>query len=413
MSKRPSLPAPVPVLAPAADAWELWDLAGAAPRVTQAGLTAPRDSDLPEGTVVLLPARELFTFPLWLSADDESLLPDMLQLQLERRGLSPKAKDLTLSHMVPVWRDNGRHLVRATVLPAKFPPDLCFTNAPRYEPGVDALPMPADSLVFWNELGHIVLAVTRGEIVLHAQSLGSDQFTPDVLIELTCVLTSLEGQNVLGELRQAVLWDAFTPEAIPALERLTGLPVRRQPKPAPRLPGVASGLTPPAVVGARLARTRNAQRRTVIKALVALYACLALAAGAQLAWLKWQETDLTRSLARDQAVVDMATETAQRWKALAPALDPVNYPLEQLLHCAALLPADGVRFTTFQQDTNGILVAGEAQNAPLAFKYNDDLRAAKELAAFTWEMGQPTLVNNVSAKFRIDGKKGGNRARSK
>ena len=411
MSKRAATPAPVPLLVPGPDTWELWDLAATPPRVTQAGLNPPTAADVPEGTTVLLPVHEVFTLPLWLAADEESLLPDMLRLQLERRGLAPKSNDLTLSHMVPVVRESARTLVRVTVLPSKFPSALCFTTAPRYEPVADALPFPEDSLVLWRELGRLVLAVTRGPVVLHAQALGDGNVTPDVVVELTCILTALEGQLVLGDLRRLVLWDALPREEVERLEHLTGLSAQRETRPAPQLGALRSGLTPAAVLAARQARTRSRQQRNIVKALVALYACLAVAAAGHLAWLKWQESTLTSSLQRDRPEVALATETAQRWKALEPSIEPANFPLEQLLSTATLLPNDGVRLTTFQQDQNGLLIEGEAQNAPAAFKFHDDIKARKELKAFAWNMGQPALLPNDSAKFRIEGKKGGARAR--
>src|SRR5690554_6942544 len=50
-------------------------------------LETPRHAAPTVPTNVLLPAVSMAAIPLWLQGDDETLFPEMIRLQLERRGL--------------------------------------------------------------------------------------------------------------------------------------------------------------------------------------------------------------------------------------------------------------------------------------------------------------------------------------
>lgn len=411
MSQRNTQPEAKPVLVPGPETWELWDFARTPPAVVTPGIQSLLDTAIPEGTVVLLPTREIFTFPVWLATTDDASVPDLLKLQIERRGLTTRGGEPSPHRWSVIHRTPEATLVLATVLPTRFPDALALTEAPNYFPAATAWPFPPDSIVLWRELGRLSCAVTRGSTLTHAQTLGGADLDADTIAELGCLLISLDAQGVLGSPGAIVVWDPLPAAQLDALSARVQLPARVAPRPTPQLPSLVHPFQPAAVTEARNRRAARQRRRLYAKAAIAIYALLLIAGAVHLTWLQIAHGRLAADVRRSKPTVDLVTSTARRWEALAPAIQTQSYPLEQLFHCAAVLPAEGVRFTLFQQDANGIIIAGEALNAPAAFKFADDLKANQALAGLKWEMGQPKLLPNDSAQFQLEGKKGAGRAR--
>ena len=65
--------------------WELWSFSESKKAHFVRRLSTP--ADVPGETVVALPAERTVTFPAWLATSDRTVIPEILHLQLEKRGL--------------------------------------------------------------------------------------------------------------------------------------------------------------------------------------------------------------------------------------------------------------------------------------------------------------------------------------
>src|ERR1700755_869747 len=94
--------------------WELWSFPENKRGTFVRRLSTP--SEVPGEMVVSLPAEYTFTFPAWLATSDRAVIPEILHLQLEKRGLLNKnSGDSTVDYRVIETREN-QSLAIATVL---------------------------------------------------------------------------------------------------------------------------------------------------------------------------------------------------------------------------------------------------------------------------------------------------------
>src|SRR6202042_418337 len=112
--------------------------------------------------VVALPAEYTFTFPAWLATSDRAVIPEILHLQLEKRGLLNKnSGDSIVDYRVIETREN-QSLAIATILQPEFPKELAFERVKRFEPSAYAFALPQDRLIIWREQSRLTVAATRG-----------------------------------------------------------------------------------------------------------------------------------------------------------------------------------------------------------------------------------------------------------
>jgi hypothetical protein len=99
--------------------WELWDFAENKRANFVRRLSNP--SEVQGEMVVSLPAEYTFTFPAWLATSDRAVIPEILHLQLEKRGLLTKnSGDSIVDYRVLETRDS-QTLAIATILQPEFP----------------------------------------------------------------------------------------------------------------------------------------------------------------------------------------------------------------------------------------------------------------------------------------------------
>jgi hypothetical protein len=381
--------------------WELWTF----PENKQAQfvrrLSTP--SEVPGEMVVALPAEYTFTFPAWLATSDRAVIPEILHLQLEKRGLlSKNSADSVVDYRVIETRDN-QSLAIATILQAEFPKELAFERVKRFEPSAYAFALPQDRLIIWREQGRLTVAATRGRDAVAVQVLGDRELSETAALELKCIAFQLEAQHLCERFLGVTLWGEFTVEESERLQHHLGLKVTRDAVPPPNLPQIRSKLLPPEVSSLHERRRRRRQIRSGIGMLAAIYVLGVLGLVGSIYWQRRVAEDLRRHIQEQSPTVSAIQGTAERWLQVELAVNPKLYPVEVLYQVAGLLPHDGLRLTAFEIQNGKVSIRGEASTSPAAFKFAEDIKAKPELQMFSWQMASPILRPDGRAEFTIEG----------
>lgn len=382
--------------------WEVWAAEGAQARLIGTCDTPAAAGASPQ-SVLALPLRQVFAVPLWLATSDPALMREMIFLQLERRGLSAghSAREMIFDYRVVASVEN-KTLVLAVAVPATLPAHLCL-DVRASEPSARLLPLPPDEFTLWREDGRLALAVTRGGELAYFQALGDGSFTPAAVRELQCVKLQLEAANVIARARGVTLWGDFAPGEVSAVGEALGLRVAAAPRPAPALPRDWMDLAPASVrQGRKVAQTRS-RTFAIASAAAAVYLLFLLVLVARLTWFYIEAGRIEAGLQAGSGEVAGIKATAERWNALAPAVDPASYPVE-LLYRTRPSPDEGVRFTAFSTGVGTITIQGEAASPTAATRFVARLTKSGDLRSYKFEMPtQPVTPINANTTFEIEG----------
>jgi hypothetical protein len=386
----------------AVDEWEYWTFTDNKRPHFVRRLNSP--SEIHTQMVVALPTRCTITYPAWLTTSDPTVIPEMLHLQLEKRGLLGKNGSGSATHYRVVETRGNQTLAVATILQPEFPKELVFERAQRYEPSAYTFPLPQDRMVIWRERGRLAVAATRGPEPVVMQVLGDDTLSETAALELKCIVFELESQQLCDRLLGITLWGQFSVEEAERLERSIGLKVIRDAVPPPDLPKIRSRLMPPEV---HLLHERRRHRSRIIAGLAWLAALYVIGVIGMIGYILWQRRaaeSLRAELEQQEPTVTAIQATAQRWKQIEWAVNPKLYPVEILYQVAGLLPPDGLRLTALEIQNGKVVIHGESSTAPAAFKLAEEIKAKADLQMFTWQMPSPTLRPDGRADFTIEGK---------
>jgi hypothetical protein len=381
--------------------WELWDFAENKRANFVRRLTNP--SEVQGEMVVSLPAEYTFTFPAWLATSDRAVIPEILHLQLEKRGLLTKnSGDSIVDYRVLETRDS-QTLAIATILQPEFPKELAFERVKRFEPSAYTFALPQDRLIIWREQSRLTVAATRGPDAITVQVLGDKELSETAALELKCIAFQLEALHLCERFLGITLWGEFTVEESERLQRHLGLKVTRDAVPPPNLPKIRSKLLPPEVSYLHEKRRRRRRIRSGIAWLAALYVLGVLGLIGYIYWQGHVANDLRQNIRQQTPTVSAIQETAERWRQIELAVNPKLYPIEVLFQVAALLPPDGLRLTALEIQNGKVAIHGEASTSPAAFKFAEDIKAKPELQMFIWQMTSPILRPDGRAEFTIQG----------
>lgn len=390
------------LLRPVEKAWEVWAMDENPPRMA-CTCSVPAEAQASPQSVLAMPLRQLFAVPLWLATKDPALMRDMILLQLERRGLAGRSPQEAVFDYRTVRSTETQTLVLAVALPGALPEELCLNHLSRFEPSARTQPLPPDELVLWREEDRLVLAATSGREMAYFQALGGEHLTESVIQELLCVKLQLEANLVVDGFRGLTVWDGFSAAELSKAGEALNLPVKNAKRTEPALPEKEMDLIPVPVRQAHRIEKAGRRKKKLITTATAIYlgllGCLAL----YMAVLRLQCNSIETELKRNQSLLTEIRSTAQRWDSLEKAISPESYPVELLLRCSRLLPANGVRFTLFSIHDDRISIQGEAKDAPSAFKFAEDLKRSKDLRDYHWQMPQPRILPNDNAEFQIEG----------
>jgi hypothetical protein len=383
------------------DQWELWSFSESKKAHFMRRLASP--AEVPGETVVALPAERTVTFPAWLATNDRTVIPEILHLQLEKRGLLNKSSgDSAVDYRVIDTRGN-QTLAVATILQSEFPPELTFERVSRFEPSAYTFPLPQDRLVIWREKGRLTAVATRGRDPVAVQVLSDAELSETAALELKCIALQLQSQHLCDLFLGITLWGEFTAEESERLEKYLGLKVTHDAVPPPSLPAIQSKLLPPEILALHARKRRRRQIRSAIGLLAALYIFGVLGLVGYIYWQRIVAEHLRRRIEGQTPTVNAIQSTAERWRQVEWAVNPNLYPVEILYQISGLLPHDGLRLTGIEMQKGKVTVRGEASTAPAAFKFSEDIKAKPELQAFTWQMPSPTLRPDGRAEFMIEG----------
>jgi hypothetical protein len=381
--------------------WELWNF----PASRRAQFVRRIESPKMAGgqVVVALPLRQTVSYATWVPTADRQVVSEMVQLQLEKRGLVRRqSADSSLDiRILEVQED--RSLALAIVLLPDLAPELAVENAVRFEPEPFTLPLPQDRLIVWRERQRLAMTISRGRDPIHFQVLSAEEVSGESVNEIRCILLQLESQHMINELLGLAVWGDFTDAEVELLQQGLGLKTFRESLPPPSLPATPSKLLPPQV---SVLHEKARRRRRVRRLIAAAAGAYLLAVLAMIGYIFWQQhriTELQNQLSAEHPTVAAIQGTADQWRKVEWAVDPKMYAVELLHQVADLLPPQGMRLTAFQIEKGKLIIRGEASTAAAAFKFNEDIKQNVALKQFGWDMKSPSLRPDGRAEFIIEG----------
>lgn len=385
--------------------WKLWKSFATGKSEAVSSPAECREGSRP--IVIGLPATACRTIGLMLPTADASLLPTMIETQLEKRGIHVEKAPVPNFVWHLIGQSSGQSFVSVDVLAHPFPAELVVHHAMNYTPALRLSALPPNDLAVIEEQGLIVLAANQGGKLWHSHILGFSEMTvPDLAREIELAILALEAQEGFGVVRGLMLvgerlgllkGEIKKYLAVP-IETPASLPVNRLSSPT-ALPK----LLPAQVFDAQKARENRRRILSVLMLTSVLYAVIFAFGWWYLRDLEQQAVTLEESVALTRGPAAEVKATAQRWRAMEPAIDVQRYPMVQLSHITGLMPPSGVVLKKFEAKPAEIELRGDARDLQTAAQFLEDLKGHPKLSRFTWEMPTPDMKNKV-ASFKIQGK---------
>jgi hypothetical protein len=381
--------------------WELWNF----PASKRAQFVRKIETPKAAGghVIVALPLRQTVSYATWVPSADRAVVPEMVQMQLEKRGLIQRQTAASSLDVRILEVQEERALVLAIVLLPDLAPELAVENAVRFEPEPYTLPIPQDRLIIWRERQRLAMTISRGRDPIHFQVLTTEEVSDESVNEIRCILLQLESQHLINELLGLAVWGEFSDEEVERLQQGLALKTFRESVPPPSLPATASKLLPPQVSVLHEKARRRRRIRRLIAAAAGIYLLGILGIIAYIFWQQSRITQLQNQLSADLPTVSAVQGTADQWRKVQWAVDPKLYAVELLHQVADLLPPQGMRLTAFQIEKGKVVIRGEASTAAAAFKLNEDIKQNAALKLFQWDMKSPSLRPDGRAEFIIEG----------
>lgn len=381
--------------------WELWNF----PASKRAQFVRKIETPKAAGghVIVALPLRQTVSYATWVPSADRAVVPEMVQMQLEKRGLVQRQTAAFSLDVRILEVQEERALVLAIVLLPDLAPELATENAIRFEPEPYTLPIPQDRLIIWRERQRLAMTISRGRDPIHFQVLTTEEVSDESVNEIRCILLQLESQHLINELLGLAIWGEFSDEEVERLQQGLALKTFRESVPPPSLPATASKLLPPQVSVLHEKARRRRRIRRLIAAAAGIYLLGILSIIAYIFWQQTRITQLQNQLSADLPTVTAVQGTADQWRKVQWAVDPKLYAVELFHQVADLLPPQGMRLTAFQIEKGKVVLRGEASTAAAAFKLNEDIKQSAALKLFQWDMKSPSLRPDGRAEFIIEG----------
>lgn len=371
--------------------WENWRFNGLAPHRVD-------DASEPARRTLAVPARHVLATPLWIEGADPALAPEAAKLELEVRGLLPRAQgmDGVALRLLPV---EGRTLAVAAVFPPELPEDC--PPAERFEGSPFLLELPPDAVTLWREGEDYVAAFTRGPEVVYWETIDRSAGADEVRGWLSLILQRLRGEGVI----------TVAPRVT---SRVEGLPAGRIappgceviPSPPEEVPSLANQRSAWKPVSLHAAETRQRQRakmRNVVLAIVAGYIALAAVLLLYAGFQQWRTGRLAAANDRLRAEVAAFQPTRRDWQVLAPTIEPAQFPLELLRGVVESLPPGNIHLTRLVVEEGRIIVEGEADSFALATDYYNALAGNEALRGITWSGNTNPIIGATVTTFHAEG----------
>ena len=403
------------LLLPGADGWEAWtSLNGAGLDLAlRSGTTRVLDvGGIPSGELTMaFPVRDVSALPFRAPTSDDALLSDLAEMHLERMGMRPGVDAGVLSDVFKVGTRGEESLVVPVVLAPPMEGHLPRRSPQHFDISARCLPLPADGLVVWRELGRWVFALSEEGQALEFEALASNQLGEDAGREIRLTLMQLEMQGLIDSLpRHCFVW-VGDEEAPPGAEELAALgagiglsgPATIAAKPAPVIPARSTQLLPADVRAERVARRKK--QHIVIASAAAVVVYLGVLGGL------WSSLAKARKKA-DKALVEYTPladvhedgmRHEQKWRELQPVVEQDHNTVELLYHCMrARGGEEGVRLdraditNQLQVDSEGeltlirsIRLQGKSDELGQATAFDEALKGERGLNDYQWTTPPP------------------------
>jgi hypothetical protein len=377
------------------EAWQRWKLSGGSPQ-----LLANEEVHADGATRVIhaVPARRVIATPLWIEGADAALAPETVKLELEVRGLLPRAQAMggTVVRLLP--QENRQLAVVAT-----FPPELPEENslADAYDVSPFLLDLPSDAVTLWREGDDLVAAFTRGEAVVYWETIDRSVPAEELQTWLGVLNLRLRGEAIIDRVPKVVSWVEGLPAAriAPAGCEATGA----APDSRPSLKHARFEWKPVSAQQADLQRLRREQIKRVVLIVAAIYVVIAAGFTLYFGALRWKISRLANETTQLKAEVEKFQPIARDWTMIAPTVEPEQYPLEILSGVVTGMPPQGIRLIRFKIEGGAVGVEGEADTFQMATDFYNALATAEGFRGFNLQSDTPQMKANNAASFNIHG----------
>ena len=396
------------LLLPAPDAsWHVWK-----PRATSSAETVESPAEarhVSKPLLIGLPASACRTIGLILPQTDTELLEQIISTQLERRGFRLEQDAVGRNYRWHLLGQTGGHvIVSVDVLAEPFPEALAASHASDYTAALRLAQLPVGHIVIIEEQGDLVLAASHQGKLYHSHIFTKSPAAEEALtLEITLARLTLESELGTDTIDGVALVGAnFDRGLTTRLSSILDLPVRVLADLPPNPALDTRDWTKLLPSGVRTAISTSTQRSKLIRALVLgglLYASLTFLA---FAYLHVQEQRAEKLAAEVETTSEPAAavrKANERWKVLAPAIEPQRYPLFLLGEINRIMPGSGIVIRKFEVKGKEIDIRGEARDAQLAFQFIEDFKKNRVLSRYEWTNPRPE-VKGTTASFRAQGK---------
>lgn len=354
-----------------------------------------------------LPLESVLVHRLALPTVDEQELEAMMRLQIEK--LLPFSPDEITSGYLLVEQREAESVVLVFSVQNEKLDALCRPLAERgiHPSRVSVLVShlvgggSETKLIGYQELERLVLAIVQGGRLAYAQAVEAANGEQ--------LLGQLPGFSLAAQL-EGVTTEFAAVEIAPAcfnfestFSGFFAVPVRKLSFPE-TLGESSCDLVPVRWIQARKMAERSQRVRTRVKQTGVVYLALVLMAVAYLGWLHFRLQSVESKLATMRPQTEFVEKLQKRWSSLSPAIDPAQYTVEVLLQAYNCLPSEEVHLTKFTQTPEQFVIEGEAPTANLAIEYGERLKKTEGLNQYSIDMGNPVILPNEHAQFRVFGK---------
>ncbi len=436
------------VAIPGEEGWELWQRqSGVFELIDQRELDEEGNYEpFRHATHYGFPLVSAFAIPLWVATDDPALLPNVVDMQLEKLGLKPDSVNGTLmdykmalkGEPLPALPEEpkksepvieglegldisedgepeepaepaARNLVLATVLSPNYSHSLPKLGADFFDVSPRFFVLPGNHVTVWKELGRIVIAITRNDQLVYFQALSGDTLDLDAVHEIKCLLMQLFVEGVVTQPAGFVIWTEEVDSGVEAAvkEQLELQPIVEE-KPRPVIPAKGSKLVPAEVDLLRQAQARAERRKKIILGVAALYLVGVGFALFNYFMQQREVSNLRAELAALEPQVGWIGPQRAKWRTFEKAFDGNRYPIEVFHRCVSLLPPKGVRFVDFKITDGMVVIDGQASNTTVANQYGGKVFKSDLLKDFNWQWTKRPTVDTrkreKTAAFKIQGK---------
>ena len=403
------------LLLPGADGWEVWtSLNGAGLDLgLRSGTTRVLDvGGIPSGELTMaFPVRDVSALPFRAPTSDDALLSDLAEMHLERMGMRPGIDAGVLSDVFKVGTRGEESLVVPVVLAPPMEGHLPRRSPQHFDISARCLPLPADGLVVWRELGRWVFALSEEGQALEFEALASNQLGEDAGREIRLTLMQLEMQGLIDSLpRHCFVW-VGDEEAPPGAEELAALgagiglsgPATVAAKPAPVIPSRTTQLLPADVRAERVARRKKQQIIVAAVAAVVVYLGVIGVLWSSLAKARKNADKALVEYTPFEDIYEDGKRHEQKWRELQPVVEQDHNTVELLYHCMrARGGEEGVRLdraditNQLQVDSEGeltlirsIRLQGKSDELGQATAFDEALKGERGLNDYQWTTPPP------------------------